>query len=71
MVLHVLISLYYWSHVDITDSWMNNIFKQKGFGHITFGSELLMNAATWKKYYINVSWTLAFERKLTYVNESL
>lgn len=42
------------------------IFKQKGFGHITCGSELFMNAAMWK-YFL----TLAFERKLTSVNESL
>lgn len=49
VILHMLISLCYQSHGNISDSWMNDVFKQKeGFGHITFGSELFMNADIWK-----------------------
>lgn len=49
VILHVLISLCYQSHGNISDSWMNDVFKQKeGFGHVTFGSELFMNADIWK-----------------------
>lgn len=49
VILPVLISLCYQSHGNISDSWMNDVFKQKeGFGHITFGSELFMNADIWK-----------------------